>query len=81
MKFIKRNASAIISIALFVLGVVSKLFRKDKPAHTDMILTVDRDQVESMLQDGGSVIFKDVYVNGRVRVIIGKEGSQNLHAL
>ena len=68
MKFIKSNASAIVSIAIFILGVLTKLFRKDKAAHRDILLTVDRDQINSMLEDGGSVIFKDVYVNGQVQV-------------
>lgn len=65
----KKIISAIFAVLSFLAGVLVMFTRKSKaPYKTALTLEITPDQINSITEDGGAILFRDVNVKGSVAV-------------
>lgn len=65
----KKIVSAALAVLSFLAGVLVIFTKKSKaPYKTALTLEITPDQINSITQDGGAILFRDVNVKGSVAV-------------
>ena len=65
----KKIVSATLAVVSFLAGVLVIFTKKSKaPFKTALTLEITPDQINSITEDGGAIVFNDVNVKGKVAV-------------
>ena len=65
----KKIVSAALAVVSFLAGVLVIFTKKSQaPFKTALTLEITPDQINSITEDGGAILFKDVNVKGSVAV-------------